>query len=150
MHKLTHYKKSLRLFNCNICAKRAGFTLIEIMITLIVLSVGVVFIYKSFFTSLDVFNYCSNYLAVQPYIDEKIQQAQSEIEQDGQLVSGALSGSFINRHNMEVSWDLNAGLIDTYEDFNLYKINLALSWQEGLRKINLLREAYALYAKPSP
>ena len=49
-----------------------GFTLVEVLVTTAVLSLGIVLIYRAFFTLLDSFGYYSNYLRVIAFADEKL------------------------------------------------------------------------------
>lgn len=121
-----------------------GFTLIEIMVTTAILAFGIVMIYEAFFISLDSFNYCLNHLDAQLWLDEKIWQAQDSLRQNGILNPGQMRGEFMNR-NKRFSWDMSYDLIEQLEKFNLYRLNLVISWQEGKRKINLLRSAYATF-----
>ncbi len=119
-----------------------GFTLIEIMVATAVLSLGTVFIYEAFFSSLDAFNYCSNYLNVASWMDEKVWQAQEALGRFGPQAKIQTAGMFTS-NNKDFKWSLSNRLIDKKE--GLYRIDLALSWQEGSRKRKLTRAAYALY-----
>ena len=55
---------------------RSGFTLIEVMVAVAVLSFGLVMVYQAFFVVLDSFNYSADYLEIAGWMDEKIWQAQ--------------------------------------------------------------------------
>ena len=121
-----------------------GFTLIEVMVATAVLALGIVLIFEAFFISLDSFNYCSNYLNVATWVDEKIWQAQDALSHLGSQGFIETEGSFVNR-NKNFDWNLSYNLIDVQPD--LYKINLVLSWKEGRRKVRVSRAAYAIYEK---
>jgi len=121
-----------------------GFTLMEVMTATAILSLGTVFIYEAFFISLDSFNYCSNYLNVASWGDEKVWQAQDNLTRLGPQAQIEDSGVFSNR-NKNFSWRLSHDLID--EAGGLYKIDLTLSWKEGPRNVKLSRAAYAKYEK---
>lgn len=123
-----------------------GFTLIEVMITAAVLSLTTVLIYESFFISLDSFNYCSDYLNVASWMNEKIWQAQDGLSRLGTLSQVDTEGTFINKGE-HFNWNLSSELIDTKQDLFLYKINLVLFWQAGHRRPKLIRTAYAKYEK---
>ena len=122
-----------------------AFTLVEVMATTAVLSLGTVLIYEAFFSSLDSFNYCSNVLNVIPWMDEKLWQTQDSSNRLG-ISSSETQGEFV-QGNKKFTWELSYDLLEEMESFDLYKINLALSWQESQRKIKLLRTAYTEYAK---
>ena len=121
---------------------KAGFTLIEVMVAAAILALGVVLIYQGFFISIDSFNYCANYLQIAPWANEKIWQAQDSLKRLGPQAQIETSGKFVNR-NKNFTWSLSYNLLD--EAFGLYKIDLAVLWQEGPRKTQVTRSAYALY-----
>lgn len=112
----------------------------EVMVATCVLSLGTVLIYESFFITLDSFNYYSNYLDVASWMDEKIWQVQDNLSHLGSSGEVETTGEFANR-NKNFRWNLSYNLISQ----NLYQIDLTLSWEEGQRKIKLLRSTYAMY-----
>ncbi len=119
-----------------------GFSLIEVMAATVVLSLGVVMIYGSFFTSLDAFSYYSNYLSVTPWMDERIWQAQDDLSKFGAAAQIQSAGEF-QKASKVFRWGLNYSLLED----GLYRIDLDLYWQQGIRKIRLSRNAYAEYKK---
>jgi prepilin-type N-terminal cleavage/methylation domain-containing protein len=121
-----------------------GFSLIEVMVAVSVLALGSVLIYQSFFMTLNAFNYCRDYLAVTPWIDEKIWQVQDSLMRLGDAVQLDPEGGFAYR-NKDFKWNLSYRLIDSSQ--HLYKIDLALYWQEGQRKAQLIRSTYEIYEK---
>jgi len=125
-------------------SNRRSFTLIEVMVTTAILSLGTVLIYEAFFISLNSFNYCSNYLNIVSLADEKIWQAQDNLSRLGPQAQVETKGVFINR-NKNFAWNLSYNLIEVTQ--GLYRIDLILSWQQGPRKVKLLRTAYATYVE---
>lgn len=119
-----------------------SFTLVEVLVTAVVLSLGAVLLYNAFFISLDSFNYYSNYLKVLPWIEEKVWLAQDflthlkmpeQIDRDGEFKSG----------NKNFIWHLAYNQVNESE--GLYKIALTVFWRQGKRDISLSRVAYAIY-----
>ena len=123
--------------------KKKGFTLVEVLVTTAVLSLGIVLIYRAFFTLLDSFGYYSNYLRVAAFADEKLWQAQDALSCFGPD-AGAGSSGRLNIQNKDFNWRLSVGPI-TAE--SLYRIDLAVSWRQGPRTRELSRNGYALYIK---
>jgi prepilin-type N-terminal cleavage/methylation domain-containing protein len=121
-----------------------GFTLIEVMAAALILVAGVVFIYESFFVSLDVFKSASDYLNVASWIDEKIWQVQDDIARYGFLARIDKRGR-VARGTRSFYWDASCNMIAESTDIDLYKIDLNLSWQAGSRRRRLSRVAYAIY-----
>jgi prepilin-type N-terminal cleavage/methylation domain-containing protein len=123
--------------------KKQGFTLIEVMVATAVLAFSLVLIYQAFFISLDSFNYCSNFLNVVSWADEKIWQSQDSISRLGSI-AGQTEGSF-ESESRKFDWSLDDDI--TGQNTTLHKINLVLSWKEGKRDVRLSRTAYAIYEK---
>ena len=117
-----------------------GFTLVEIMTATAVLSLGLVLIFEAFFISLDAFDYYSNYLNTVNFAEEKIWEAQDNLERFGSLAEMETSGQ-IKVKNKKVAWFLISDPLDT--EARLYKINLQFSWQQGKRRPKINRTAYA-------
>ncbi|MDD5129681.1 MAG: prepilin-type N-terminal cleavage/methylation domain-containing protein [Candidatus Omnitrophica bacterium] len=121
---------------------RRGFTLLEVMITTAVLALGATMIYRSFFIAVDSFNYYATLLRITPWMDEKIWQAQNQFKHPG--AAGAITGSGqLEVNNKNITWSLDYNSIDQSD--NLYKIDLVLSWTQGLRQIKSFRTAYAIH-----
>jgi prepilin-type N-terminal cleavage/methylation domain len=121
-----------------------GFSLIEVMVAVSVLSLGALLIYQSFFSALDLFNYCRDYLVVASKVDEEIWQAQDSLRRLGSLAQIKNEGKFETRGKV-FQWYLSYYPKDDIQD--LYAIDMALSWQAGKRKAQLIRSAYAIYEK---
>lgn len=121
--------------------KCQGFTLIEIMVTVAILSFGIVAIFESFFISLDAFSYYSNYIDAQGWINEKIWQLQDQLNKEGLLIAGDDRG-FLKIKNRDFDWTTSISLID--EKYGLYKLSVSLFWHEGSRERFIYRMAYAM------
>jgi len=123
---------------------KRGFTFVEVLITTVILALGSVLIYSSFFISLDAFQHYFNYLNVSSWADEKIWIAQDELARFGIQAKIDPEGQLINR-NENFKWNLTYDSIDQIN--GLYRIELVISWREGRRSGRLLRSAYAVYKK---
>jgi prepilin-type N-terminal cleavage/methylation domain-containing protein len=121
-----------------------GFTLLEVMITTVVLSLGATLIYQSFFISIDSFNYYSTLFKTIPWMDEKIWQTQDNLARLGLGAQLETEGK-LNSGGKDIIWNLAYSPID--ETGSLFQINLALSWPQGYRTVRLSRSAYANYFK---
>ena len=125
---------------------RKGFTLIEVMLATCILALGTVLIYQAFFISLDTFNYCAHYLEVAPFANEKIWQAKENLSESAVLDLES-SGVFVSNGRNFV-WEVSYSPIEEVKDkTKLFKVDLRVSWQEGRKKIEFSRVAYALYQK---
>ena len=119
-----------------------AFTLVEAMVTTVILSLGTVFIFGSFFISLDTCRYYTHYFNVMPWADNKIWDLQDSLSSLGPKALLQTSGRFTQK-NTDYTWGVSYGPADSME--RLYKIDLVLSWQEGMRQARLKRNAYVLY-----
>lgn len=125
---------------------RRGFTLVEIMVTVVILSLGILAIYESFFISLDAFNYYVNSLNAQAWINEKIWEFQNQMVAIEFLELGDKRGSFI-ANDKDFHWSVYVNPID--EEYDAYRLDVSLFWQEGKRERFLYRAAYATTLDPS-
>ena len=117
--------------------------MVEVLVTTAVLSLGIVFIYRGFFTLLDSFGYYRNYLRVAAFADEKLWQSQDALSCFGPG-AGAGSSGRLNIQSKDFNWRLS---VSPVEAESLYRIDLAVNWQEGPRTKELTRNGYALYVK---
>lgn len=114
------------------------------MIATIILALGTTFLSRSFFITLDSYNYCSRYLQVLSWADEKVWEAEEKLSRLGSAAPLDNAGSFIER-GRDFKWYLAYSPLDA--EGALYKIDFEISWQEGARKASLKRSTYARYEK---
>jgi len=119
---------------------KKGFTLVEVMVAVAILSFGLVPIFQGLLLSLDTFGYYSDSLEAQ-MIDEKIWEAKGELMRSESLKVGETGGRMAGL-GKEFDWAMSMELIDSEQ--NLYRLNLTLSWQAGKRVRHISRAAYAL------
>ncbi len=121
---------------------KKGFTLIEVMVAVAVLSFGLVMVYQAFFIVLDSYNYSADYLEIAPWIDEKIWHSQDIIMRMAGLENNPRQGEFFAR-NKKFSWSLDFRVLDPIS--NLSEVNLEVAWKEGRRNVKISRSGYAKY-----
>ncbi|MFA6216155.1 MAG: prepilin-type N-terminal cleavage/methylation domain-containing protein [Candidatus Omnitrophota bacterium] len=122
--------------------KKRGFTLIEILVTTTILSLGIVFIYEAFFASLRAYNYYENYVNVAPWMDEKLWEAQDAFIQTGMFGTTAQEGE-LTAGGRTYTWNSSGQLVDGSSD--LYAIELVLTRHESKKDFQIKRAAYALH-----
>ncbi|MFA5147381.1 MAG: type II secretion system protein [Candidatus Omnitrophota bacterium] len=124
--------------------RKKAFTLIEIMVTTVVVSLTAVLVYETYFRSLDLLNYCYDYFGVVSRAEERMWQAQNELTRFNTLMETP-TNEVLTLDNKSFVWALSySGIGDIY---GLYRIDSALSWQEGRKKMVISRTAYALYSE---
>ncbi len=133
--------KSLAPYRSKLSRKSTGFTLVELIVTVAILSFGIVAIYEALFVSVDAFGYYTNYLNTQDWISEKISETEDGLTQSQTLEIGQTSGQ-ITRNYKTFDWIM---IVDQKsEEQGLYQVNVTLSWREGSKTIKTSRTAYLL------
>lgn len=118
-----------------------GFTLVEIMVAVAILAFGLVPIFGALFISLDTFSLYSNSLNAQIWIDERIWEIKDELMRSETLHTGGTVGR-MQGSPKDLDWKMSIDLIDA--EIGLYRLHLTLFWQEGERRTEVPRVAYAL------
>lgn len=110
------------------CSMKRAFTLVEAMAAAAVLSLGVVLLFHSFFSSLDAVQYASNRIFARIWLQGKIAQERENVILLGEVVPGSEAASFI-LEGRTFSWHRTLQSLDT----DLYMLSLTLSWKEAGR-----------------
>ena len=110
-----------------------GFTFVELMITMVVVTVGLVFIIQGFIVASNVLDTAQNYLRVIPFLDAKMQdiEASARINNGVERHSDEGEFAFLAKNfnwNLEVVSTKEEGDPDLSEDLD--EVSLKVSWQE--------------------
>jgi len=115
-----------------------GFTLVEVLVSAVILAVGLVVIFEVFLASLDIINLFNNRLNAQMYLDEKIWQLQSSLDQQrGMFIPSKQVGTVILGQK-EFNWQLDLELVDLTQE--LFKVNGQMTWTEGKKNRSSKRQ----------
>ncbi len=109
------------------------------MVTVVILSVGLVAIYEALIVSVNGFGYYSNMLTVQSWMDKKIWEAQDNLIRGGSEAAVDEDGKFEIK-SKDIQFDLKKRAVI---DGSLYELKLECSWREGGRDVSVSRVAYA-------
>jgi len=118
-----------------------GFTLIELIVTVAILSFGIITIYEALFVSVDAFGYYTHYLDTQDWINEKISEVEDNLIQSQALETGQTSGQITRNYKM---FDWTVMIDQKNETQGLYQVRVTISWKEGGRRVQTSRTAYLL------
>lgn len=115
---------------------RGGFTLFEIMVTAVILTVGLVTIYEALLVSVNVYSYYSKALDIQTWMDVKIWEVREGMLAGENPSVGA--GTF-QSGNKDIHWrsDMRPAAGGA-----VYQVSLVCSWREGGRDVELTRVVY--------
>ena len=122
---------------------KKGFALIEIMVTVSLLSLGATMIYQSNLMSLRTYGRSENRLSLQGLAEEKIWEVQQRILESDAPEVGSSSGVF-SQGSRAYPWQLNTELMWQSEDLksSFYQIECTVSWQEGRESRSLFRAGH--------
>ncbi len=121
----------------------SGFSLIEIMVAVCVLSIGTVLVLQSNMMSLNVFGRYLNRLEVIRWADNKITQVKEEITKSDVPETGTSNGS-TKTNRKAYDWQMD---IETGDLPGVYSIHLDVSWPEEGRTAHVYRDSYVLKIK---
>lgn len=116
----------------------SGFSLIEVLLAVVVLSLAILMIYRSNLSSMNVYSEYKNRLNIQSWAEEKIWEAKEKILQSDVPEEGQSAGE-ISHRNKTYQWRLEVKR-DGSED--TYTIRLDIQWTEGRRTAALSRVSY--------
>ena len=126
-----------------------GLTLIEVMLTVSLLSLATVMIYQANILSLGVYGRYSHRLGLQSWAEEKIWESKQSILESENPEAGESSGSF-QHLGRDYDWKSETNLIWESEDKKIYfyDVRLTISWEEDGKPAFLYRSAHLQKIRP--
>lgn len=120
-----------------------GFSLIEIMVATIILSAGIVGIYRVYYFSLDQMNHITHRMVAMRLLDKRIADMELLLRSKGAvtLAAGSETKSVVI-HNKNLDFHFETSLSNLNSLKGLYQLNLSMSWREGARDIRISRTVY--------
>ena len=109
---------------------RTGFTLVEIMVSIAILSLGLIVILQGFTNALNILRVAENNLATSLLSEEKMVEIEINVKPGEQVPEKYLNGS-LQSGNIEFQWQTIMAVEGDYED--LYKALTKVTWREGRR-----------------
>ena len=110
--------------------KNRGFTLIEIMISIAILAVGLIFILQGLTQCLSIMRISQDNLEASLLAEDKMADTEIAIKQDKEKFFKDTSGE-LQSGNIEFKWQVQLTPDMEYED--LYKVITTVGWKEGKR-----------------
>lgn len=110
--------------------KNKGFTLIEIMVSVAILSLGLIVILQGFAGSLNILRVCRNNLEASLFAEEKMAELEINTKQSKNAFIKDLSGA-TQSGNLGLQWQIVVSPDLEYKGLN--KILATISWKEGKR-----------------
>ena len=123
--------------------KKRGFSFLEVMVAVMVLSGGLVLIYKSFFIALDYTKHLTYRLQANILLDEKIAALNRLLQDQNQLTliqPPAIDHVIIANKPIDFQYTFDFRSVENFK--GLFLLDISISWMEGNRRIQLSRETY--------
>ena len=123
--------------------KNKGLSFIELMLTIVILSSGLVFIYKAFFISLSSFNYLTNRLYAMNLMSNQIASLRQTFAVTNDITKqlGQTTKTItFNGKPVDFVLDKKANTINSTA--NLYEAEVLAGWKEGNRDFKVTQSAY--------
>ena len=117
-----------------------GFTLIEVMVTTVILCLGTVFVQEGLLGSAKLLGRYAHTLKAERWMDERIVETKESLFYSGNPLTGNQAGSFVDE-GKEFSWNLEVNSQAGGKD--LFLIALTVRWEEGHRPVQLTRSLWA-------
>jgi prepilin-type N-terminal cleavage/methylation domain-containing protein len=130
--------KRFRLFR-----NSKGFTFIEIMMTLAVLSGGIVMLYKSFFLCLDYQNHLTYRVYASNLLEDKIAITEQMVR-DYKILAFKedAQNEEVVFHSRPMIFHVDVQVALVSDVPSLYQLTVTVSWKEQKRDVTLRRSAY--------
>ncbi|MDP8213352.1 MAG: type II secretion system protein [Candidatus Zapsychrus exili] len=119
-----------------------GFTFIEVMVTLVIFSVGIVMIFKSFLISLDRMNYLTNRLYATTLLDNRIERIDRFLKVYGALPFDEQQVREVDVGGKKVGFKEYVSIGEIEDFVEVFKLDLKLSWKENNKELNISRSKY--------
>ncbi|MBF0570108.1 MAG: prepilin-type N-terminal cleavage/methylation domain-containing protein [Candidatus Omnitrophica bacterium] len=122
-------------------ASRRGITFIEVMVTAVILSAGLVAIYRAFFIGVDYLDHLSRRLCALDLIDNRVAVIERDFRALKDVDVGALNETVVlNSHPVDFTYHIQ--LKPVGQLLSVFQLDISLSWQERGREITISRSAY--------
>lgn len=119
-------------------------TFVEVMVTTVILTGGLMMIYRAFFLSLDYTNHLRYRLQAGIFLDNKLTEMQKYFQDNGELPTVQFEEDIksIVFKNYDVPFRLQTHITSVPDVHRTFRVTMLLSWEERNRTINLSRSAY--------
>jgi type II secretory pathway component PulJ len=121
--------------------RRLGITFIEVMLTVIVLSSGLVALYRVFFSAIDQLEHLSARSCANMLIDSRIAVIERDFRSLKDFDIGELSEEVVlNGRPFVFQYTVRLNPVGTL--LSVFELDVVLSWQERGRAVSIARQAY--------
>lgn len=119
-----------------------GFTFIEVMVTLVIFSTGIVAVFQSYLISLDRINHITNRLYAGIYLDERLRTIERNLKvyQTLPFELDRTKEVDVGGKTLTYKHDLKISQVENFND--VFQLDLSYEWEENNRTVSLSRSIY--------
>jgi hypothetical protein len=118
-----------------------GITFIEVMLTVVILSVGLVAIYRSFFSAVNYLDHLSTRLYALNLMESRMATIEKDFRSLKDFDIGPLQEeALINNHPVLFRYTVDFKPVGTL--LSVFELDVVLSWDERGREVSVARTAY--------
>ncbi len=121
--------------------RRQGITFIEVMLAVVILSGGLVALYRCFFSAVDYLDRLSTRLYAFNLLEGRMAAVEKEFRSPKDFDIGLLDEEVVI-NNRPVAFHYNVNLKPVGTLLSVFELDMDLSWQERGRRVTLSRTAY--------
>lgn len=121
----------------------AGFSLIELMLTVSFVMLGAILLQGSYMRSVEIYGRYTHSLGAMVWMQEQINKTKENLLFSEEGV--ASQGGVVQDGGKDIQWSLET---QPAAETDLYSIDMKMSWKEGSKSIEMEGEQY-VYKKPS-
>lgn len=119
--------------------KKAGMTLIEVLLSVTILTIGLLVLYRPFLTSLDAITYVNDRIEADRLLSHLVWEWERAAKESNLIVPNGVSGILYGNNKI---FHYSADTKITESMFDLEKVVLALNWTNAGQKKSLSKEFY--------
>ncbi len=121
--------------------RNTGLTFMEVMVTAVILSAGLVALYRSFFIGADVVTHLSNRLYALNLLESRIATIERDFRSLKDFDIGSMSEEAVINHR-PVTFHYAISLQPVGNLLSIFRLDITLSWEERGHVLSLSRSAY--------
>ena len=126
----------------NLFLNPRAYTFIEVMVTVSILSLGLVMIYSALLTSLDRMSYLTNRLYAHHLLDNRIAALERMLRSYKALPFDVDQQETINVGNKNIEFTQQTIIKEVDNFLDVFQVDLTLTWMEKQRQLRMMRSAY--------
>ena len=125
-----------------------GFTLIELMAAVVILSFGLVLVLRSFVTAVDAVKRLESIPPAVHLLEEKMEEIKNDNREQKNVSAGESAGEFPAWKNETYAWKLNMN--PTPSEGNLSEAQMTITWKQGTSQRTLSAFTYLELQNQTP